>query len=57
MVWPANGQWQTIGYNDATGVGHDFIINLAQGDTLSFRVDQRAGSAYDTTAWNPIITY
>ncbi|MCQ6557445.1 glycosyl hydrolase family 28 protein [Paenibacillus mendelii] len=57
MVWPTNGQWQTIGYNDATGVNHDFILSLAQGDTISFRVDQRANSAYDSTSWNPIITY
>jgi len=57
MVWPASGQWQTIAYNDTVGATHDFSLQLAQGDTLSFRVDQRSNPGYDTTAWRPVITY
>ncbi|MCU6707356.1 glycosyl hydrolase family 28 protein [Paenibacillus sp. J5C_2022] len=57
MVWPADGQWQTIAAQDGTGVAHDFTLQLTQDDTLSFRVDQRANSGYDSTAWNPVIRY
>ncbi|WEK37864.1 MAG: glycosyl hydrolase family 28 protein [Candidatus Pseudobacter hemicellulosilyticus] len=56
MVWPSTG-WQTIAWNDGTGVSHDFTINVAFGDVISFRVDQRSDPGWDTTFWGPEIIY
>lgn len=57
MVWPMGGVWQTIAYNDTTGYAHDFTVEVAPGDILSFRVDQRSTIDFDSTAWNPVISY
>jgi len=56
MIWPS-GSWQTINFNDATGVFHDFNTTVAFGDVISFRVDQRSNAGWDTTYWSPKITY
>lgn len=57
MIWPDNGNWQAIAYNDNTGVLHNVHTAVSAGDTISFRVDERSNNAYDTTQWNPAITY
>ncbi|SDK56425.1 Glycosyl hydrolases family 28 [Pedobacter sp. ok626] len=56
LVWPS-GQWQTINYNNSTGFWHDINVVVAFGDVLSFRVDQRSNSGWDTTYWNPQVAY
>ena len=56
-VWPGSGQWQAIAYNDATGYSPSLTLSVAAGDVISFRIDQGATSAYDTTSWAPRITY
>lgn len=35
QVWPASG-WQSIAYNDATGVSHNFTADVVQDDLLYF---------------------
>jgi hypothetical protein len=57
MVWPNNGSWLNIAYNDNVGVDHNFMTTVIAGDIISFRVDQGSNSAYDTTQWNPAIIY
>lgn len=55
MIWPAN--WQTIAYNDNIGKEHNFMTTVSAGDVISFRVDEGANNAYDTTIWNATIIY
>ena len=57
MIWPFNGSWQTINYNDTVGVNHDVYSAVTAGDVISFRVDPRNNSGYDTTYWSPSIHY
>jgi hypothetical protein len=57
MVWPNNGSWLNIAYNDNVGVDHNFMTTVTGGDIISIRVDQGLNSAYDTTQWNPAIIY
>ena len=57
MIWPVNGSWYTLAYNDVTGVSQDLTITVNFGDVLSFRVDQRSNSGWDTTEWTPEIVY
>ncbi|MET6996688.1 glycosyl hydrolase family 28 protein [Chitinophaga defluvii] len=57
MIWPSGGSWQTINYNDATGFAHDVTIPVSFEDIISFRVDARANTGWDTTNWEPEITY
>lgn len=56
MVWPSSS-WQTVVYNNTTGFWHDINVPVTFGDELSFRVDQRSNSGWDTTYWNPEIAY
>jgi len=57
MIWPATGTWYTVPFDDAIGVDTNVGVAVQAGDVISFRVDQRIDSAYDSTAWNPSITY
>lgn len=57
QVWPENGNWLTVAYNDNTGTQHNIHTAVSVGDIISFRVDERSNSAYDTTQWNSAITY
>lgn len=57
MIWPVNGSWQAIAYNDNTGMQHNVHAAVSAGDTISFRVDERSNNAYDTTQWNSAIVY
>lgn len=56
LIWPQAG-WTTIAYNDNIGLDHDFTVEVATGDVISFRVDEGAQSAYDTTIWDAEIIY
>lgn len=56
-VWPAAAEWQVVEYNDPFGTRHDFSLNVSSGDIISFRIHQRGDTAFDTTAWDPVITY
>ncbi len=55
MIWPLN--WLNIAYNNNTGVNHNFMTTVSTGDIISFRVDEGANNAYDTTIWNTTIIY
>jgi hypothetical protein len=55
MIWPLS--WLNIAYNDTTGVNHNFMTTVSAGDIISFRVDEGANNAYDTTMWNATIIY
>lgn len=57
MIWPANGQWQHVLYNDTTGYSTAVSTTVAQGDILSFRVDKYGNNAYDSTVWTPAVSY
>lgn len=57
MIWPTNGTWHTVPFNDATGADTQVNVTVQAGDVISFRVDQRNDSAYDSTSWNPSIHY
>jgi hypothetical protein len=36
---------------------HDFTVDAAQGDAISFRVNKNVTNVNDRTAWDPVITY
>ncbi|MCU6707857.1 glycosyl hydrolase family 28 protein [Paenibacillus sp. J5C_2022] len=56
-VWPGNGGWQNIAYDDSAGATYDVTTYVSEGDVISFRLDPGNTIAYDTTAWSPVITY
>ncbi|MFK4788195.1 glycosyl hydrolase family 28 protein [Microbacterium sp. ZW T5_56] len=56
-LWPVGGGWQTIAASDGVGVATNTAVTVAAGDVISFRVDGRATTNNDTTAWTPRITY
>ncbi|GGH28793.1 glycosyl hydrolase family 28 protein [Paenibacillus segetis] len=57
MIWPSNGQWQVIEYNDSQGYDTSCSTSLQKGDVISFRVDKRGTTSYDSTTWTPEITF
>lgn len=57
MIWPTNGSWLNIAYNDNVGTDHNFKISVSAGDKISFRVDEGSNNGYDTTLWNTAIMY
>ncbi|THF76737.1 glycosyl hydrolase family 28 protein [Cohnella fermenti] len=56
QLWPASG-WQTIAFNDATGVSHALTVSVTAGDVLYFVLNKNASNSFDTTYWSPTITY
>ena len=56
-LWPATGDWQAISYNDATGYSINIEAFVKKGDMIEFEVDKKASNAYDSTIWNPIVTF
>ena len=57
MIWPVNGAWQTIAYNDTVGMAAEISAQVEADDVISFRVDKRENTAYDSTSWTPTILY
>ncbi|ELC8441365.1 discoidin domain-containing protein [Clostridium perfringens] len=57
-VWPENGAWQKLNYNDTSGYNLDLMLTLKEGDLIYFEVNGVDGNiAQDNTHWNPVITY
>ncbi|XID94081.1 hypothetical protein ACF3MZ_06040 [Paenibacillaceae bacterium WGS1546] len=56
QIWPSGG-YQSIAYNDTTGVGHAMSVSVAAGDTIYFVVNKNGTNAFDTTYWSPAIVY
>lgn len=56
MIWPSDGSWKTVEFNDSIGINHNIQTSVLTGDIISFRVDQRGSNAYDSTSWSPVIT-
>ncbi|WP_354510372.1 hypothetical protein [Oerskovia enterophila] len=57
QIWPSQGPWQSIAFNDATGAAADATISVQAGDVISFRLNQNATTEADSTAWNPSVRY
>lgn len=55
-IWPASG-WQTISAGNTVGFTGISDITVSAGDIIYFITNQNTNSAYDTTNWDPIITY
>ncbi len=55
QVWPANG-WQYVS-NATVRVPFEFSADVQRGDRLVFLVNMHGNIGYDTTAFNPTITY
>jgi hypothetical protein len=55
QVWPASG-WQSSA-NATVSVPVDFSVNVAAGDKLAFLVNMNGNIGFDTTAFDPTITY
>ncbi len=50
--------WKTeIDGNDAKGVEPDLTLDVRKGDSIRFVVHKRGHIAYDTTHWDPVVTY
>ncbi|WP_170272254.1 glycoside hydrolase domain-containing protein [Clostridium tarantellae] len=57
-VWPLENDWEVIQGKDATGIKHDFELNVKEGDLINFIVDSNGGDiSSDNTIWNPKIIY
>ncbi len=48
---------QTIAAGDMTGYAINETVTVAAGDKLYFRVNRNGTRSFDTTAWNPVITF
>ncbi|GGG86316.1 RHS repeat domain-containing protein [Paenibacillus radicis (ex Gao et al. 2016)] len=55
-MWPES-DWQLIEGNDGIGVSHNINLNVAEGDSIYFILNQNGDISYDATIWNPIITF
>ena len=55
QVWPANG-WHYVS-NATVRVPFEFSADVQSGDKLVFIVNMHGNIGYDTTAFNPTITY
>lgn len=51
QIWPADGTWQQIAYNDTAGYVYDLSVDVLSGDVITFRVDQNANAAADQVMW------
>ena len=50
--------WQAqIDARDAKGVEHNLTLDVRKGDAIRFIVHRRGAIEYDTTHWDPLITY
>lgn len=57
IIKNGNVIWGPYTITDTTGSSHDFDISVSQGDSIYFTVNENGGAAYDTTIWDPIISY
>lgn len=57
QIWPQNGNWHAIPYNDNVGITHDVHTTISTNDIISFRVDEGSTNFYDTTVWDPVVVY
>lgn len=56
-IWPTNGGWNHLQYNDSTGYEHKVVVNVQAGDRIGFKVDMNGNSAYDAVRWAPVVCY
>lgn len=56
QVWPGSG-WQLIGGSDATGISHNFTVDVKKDEMLYFVLNKNGTNYSDGTYWNPLITY
>ncbi|MBX9718865.1 MAG: discoidin domain-containing protein [Microbacteriaceae bacterium] len=57
VVWPEGADWQSIAFDDSTGYSAAATVQVKSGDRIAFIVDAKETSAYDSTSWNPVVTY
>ena len=55
QIWPEKG-WEHSKHS-ADRRHHDFKVNVSAGDKLYFLVNMNQGMGFDSTYWNPAITY
>ena len=55
QIWPTEG-WAHSKHS-ADRRHHDFKVNVSGGDKLYFLVNMNKGMGFDSTYWNPAITY
>jgi hypothetical protein len=55
QIWPASG-WQTINANSSVAFPSTSVA-VAKGDNIRFIVNRKGTDYYDTTTWNPTVTY
>ena len=55
QIWPEKG-WEHSNHS-ADRRHHDFKVNVSAGDKLYFLVNMNQGMGFDSTYWNPAITY
>ncbi|MFD2331645.1 hypothetical protein ACFSR7_20515 [Cohnella sp. GCM10020058] len=56
QIWPASG-WRSIAYNDGIGYSVNISTTVTASDTLLFIVNANNSVSYDSTEWDPVITY
>ncbi|MCD9023749.1 hypothetical protein [Cohnella silvisoli] len=56
QIWPSSG-WQSIAYNNFTGVSHNLTVSVAPNDQIRFIVNKNGTNSSDTTHWDPTIEY
>ena len=56
-IWPANSEWQTIAFNDLTGVYTDIYLRVSANEKIFFVIDAIDNAQYDSTYWSPTIAF
>lgn len=57
QIWPTEGEWMTIAYNDVNGINVDCTIAVSANEKIFFVIDANGDSSYDSTYWDPQIEY
>lgn len=56
-IWPETDEWQYIAYNDTTGTAVDCTLKVNANEKIFFVLDAYGDSEYDSTYWNPTISF
>lgn len=56
QIWPISG-WQTLEFNDAIGLEIDQLLEVEEGDQITFQINARDDAESDLVKWLPEISY
>jgi hypothetical protein len=56
VVWPPDGGWQFIPPNVRVPMG-TVTVDVKAGDRIHFRLNKNVTTSFDSTVWDPVVTY